>query len=499
MLAIAPASVAQVPDTVPAGPTVADAIRFRNDRDFEGAIVLLRAVTSQAPDDSTAARLLGETLYWVRRDAEARTTYEAALLRHPDDDSLRLAYGRMLVETLRARDARRVLTPSLGRTNGQAELLLGTSAYWSGDYATARGMFISALRGDSTLASARLQLYEIVAVTAPMVRFGTNYAKDNQPLQRVDVSVAGEYFVLPNLRVWFRIQPVQFSPSARHSVLLSQGGESFYLPKSQVEIDFSLGSSSPADIKPWNPGIVALSIRKRFERHLVARISAQRDRYLNTVASLDTMVFTRTGRALLALNDPYGRTGEAALQHQLFDDDNAITSAYVWFLAPIRKLPIGDLQAGYAAAVQNATESRFALARPDQQFPATDLNGRYSPYYTPDHSMTHSLLLAATTNIRSGVTLRTNASVGVYATENAFMFVNRNNPPPGQPPTRRERYRRSFTPLSGRAAINVVRPNDWMIAVTGEYQRTGFYSVGTIGVQLTRRFTAAAVRRADRY
>lgn len=498
MLAIAPALVSQEPQSVQVVATVAEAVRLRNNGEFERAIAVLRAVITQTPDDPTAARLLGETLYWVRRDAEARTIYEAALLRHPGDDSLRLTYGRMLVETLRPRDAHRALTPSLGRTNGHAELLLGTSAYWDGDYATARRMFISALRADSTLASARLQLYEIAALTAPMIRFGASYAKDNQPLQRVDVSLGGEYFVLPNLRVSYRIQPVRFSPSARQSNWLSEGLESYYLPKPRVEIDFRLGSSSPSDVNLSKSAIGALSIGKRLERHLVARISAQRDRYLNTVASLDTMILTRTGRAALALNDPRGRTGEAALQHQLFADDNAITSAYLWFLAPITKVPIGDLKAGYAASVQNANDSRFALAKPNQQFPANDLNGRYSPYYTPDHLMTHSLLLAATTRIRSGVTLQTHASIGVYATENAFMFVNRNNAPPGTPPAR-ERYRRTFTPLSGRAAIDVVRPNDWIIAITGEFQRTSFYSAAAVGVQLTRRFTAAAIRRADRY
>lgn len=491
--------VAQQPDSA----LLADAMSRRNAGDFAAAAALLRPYSEQHPEDAQAARLLGETLYWLKQTDAARTVYEAALVRHPADDELRLTYGRMLVETLDARRARTVLSPLVGRSRGRAEALLGTSEYWSGDYNRAQWLFIRALRADSSLASARLQLYEIAAVTAPSLRVESVFAHDDQPLNRVGVAVGGEYLLMPNMRLKLRVEPVRYTSgdSITRTVATTDGALSVYAPRSGVETEMSGGAIRREN--PGSPGNFtgSLSVGLRLPRHLMIRVRAARESYMHTLASLTTPVMTRTGSALLAWKDPRGWLGETGVQRQWYPDSNAVTAAWIWFLAPVVKNRTGEVQAGYVAAAQHADENRFVLARPEQQFPPFDprfdMRGRYSPYYTPDHHMTHSVLLAATTRLGPILTLRTNASVGVRATEDAPVLFAR--PPASFESVGRTSYRRSFHPWSARGALDIARPNDWVVAITGEYQRTGYYSAGSAGLQLTHRFTRAAIRRVDRY
>ena len=462
-------------------------------------------VPSAAGDSSTRpTRASADSLYWQHRFSDARRAYESALAATPGDTSLRLAYGQMLVETLHAKRARQVITPLVGNSNGRAELLLGTNAYWSGDYTTAQKYFVDALRADSTLDRARLQLYEIAATTAPTLRLGTTIARDDQPLHRNALTVSGEYFLRPNHRFWARLEPMKFSGDRipTRDFLRTEAGQSVYVSRLNIETDATFGRiTQPMDaVGDW---IGQLALGKRLKNHVIARVSAERDRYFHTLASIDTVIMTRTGRASVELDSPRGWLGEASLEREWFPDDNALSSAYLWFLAPLTRNQRGDLQAGYAFSAQSADDNRFALARPQQQFPPGDprfdRTGRYSPYYTPDHLMTHSALVAATTRLGPTLTLHTNASVGLYATENAPAFVRVNAFPPAPDSIVRTSFRRSFTPWSARAALDIHRGRDWILQLTGDYQHTSFYSAGTATVQLTRRFTASAIRRADRY
>jgi len=459
-------------------------------------------VAQQADSAAMKARSLADGLYGRKQLAEARKVYETALALHPEDDELRLAYGRMLVETLDVARARAVLAPLAGRSQGRAESLLGTNAYWSGDFSLARRYFIDALRADSTLASARLQLYEIAAATAPLIRLEPAIASDDQPLRRMGVAARSEYFLTPLLRTSFRFDLRRYytRDSLLRTVGVSEAAVSLYEPRSRLEAEVAAGVVGRGVNEPIK-AIRRLSVAARLPHHLVLRLRGEREPYFHTLASLATPIETSTGVALLEWKGPRGALGEAAAERQRYADDNAIMSAYAWFLTPVSKSRSAELQAGYAFSTQDADRNRFVLARPRQQFPASDprfdLRGRYWPYHTPDHLMTHSVLLAATTRLGSTHTLRTNASFGVLATDRGPVLYP--NPPGSSADVGRTSYRRNFHPWSARSTLNLVQPTDWRVAITAEFQRTAYYSAGSVGVQLTNRFTRAAVRRVDRY
>src|SRR5262245_49284011 len=126
---------------------LAEAQRLRDDGDFAKAAELLQTEIAQWPADGEAARLLAQTLYWLKDFSGARSLYEAEVVRHPEDVTLRVQFGRMLAETGDRRRAREVLTPLLqaSAVRAEAETLLGMLAYWEGDLTTARNLFLSAI------------------------------------------------------------------------------------------------------------------------------------------------------------------------------------------------------------------------------------------------------------------------------------------------------------------------------------------------------------------
>ena len=115
---------------------------------------------------------------------------------------------------------------------------------------------------------------------------------------------------------------------------------------------------------------------------------------------------TQTATGMVQLNRAGVWLGEAAVQRQRFPDANVVRSAYAWLLAPLARGTNGQLQAGYSAAIADADEDRFVLARPQQPFPPTDprfdFAGVYHPYYTPARIVAHSVIAAITAGKATG-------------------------------------------------------------------------------------------------
>jgi cytochrome c-type biogenesis protein CcmH/NrfG len=78
------------------------AVERRNAGDLTGAVQLLRHRLDEAPSDAQAIRLLAQTLYWLKQFDHARSMYDTALTRHPDNVAIRLEYARMLATSVRS-------------------------------------------------------------------------------------------------------------------------------------------------------------------------------------------------------------------------------------------------------------------------------------------------------------------------------------------------------------------------------------------------------------
>jgi Flp pilus assembly protein TadD len=484
-------------------PVVEQALRLRDAGEFEDAVRLLEPYVDQTPADREAVRILAQSLYWLGRRDDARRVYEQALMRHADDAKLRLEFGRMLLETGDRRRVREIMEP-LQRDPVMlpyADALLGTMAYWDGDYVTARRLLRNALDGDSTLAEPRRQLGEIAAVGAPWFSMSGNTRVDDQRLTRLDVGLSGGISLTPLLSLEMRGGAGRFQSGDSISLDIASAEAGFrnYAPVARLETEAFVGAVQRGPVGSAWTGRARAGLR--FPRGVTLNVAMQREPYFYTVASVRTPFMTRTASGFLALASQ-GWLGEAAVQQTRYPDDNTLRTAYAWLLAPLVRSNGTRLQVGYGATVQDAAQSRFVLATPNQPLPPGQppggAEGEYDPYYTPADLVVHSVLGAM--EWRAGrTTLRAGGSYGFRATDRAPEFSPPAVSDPGNPNALERTFvSRSFSPWTARASLDIAPSADVKLGISGESVRTVFYTATTARVWLTYQFVSAAMRRATR-
>jgi hypothetical protein len=230
---------------------------------------------------------------------------------------------------------------------------------------------------------------------------------------------------------------------------------------------------------------------------------ARRERYTATLASLDTTVLMNTMELALDRGGAPGWAGAVVARAQTFGDGNQLRTAYGWLLAPLSRSAGHALRVGYAAAWQDADDSRWVQdagprPRPPRQAPPVqppvqppgqppgqppeqqELPGRYAPYYTPSEVATHSVLANAALAL-GGAWLIADASVGVRATESAPVLLSTAEPGPAL-----SFSQRSFTPYLG--ALSLVTPlgDRATLTTSAELSRTAFYRAGQLRAAIAR-------------
>jgi len=460
---------------------VAQAQRFRDTGNFAAAADLLRNQLAQKPDNGEIARLLAQTLYWLKDIPAARAVYEKALVQHPEDTTLRLQYGRMLAETGERERARELLKPllSVSATKAEAETLLGELSYWDGDLSTARRQFETALLADPKQEEAKSKLAEIVAGTAPWIRVSSVGWHDNQPLDRLVLGLESGWFVTPLTKLTASAQPTEYWTDSSHGVAVAEVALSNYKPAARLETELALGAvRHVVGVSSWDwtgRGRVGF----RLPKHLTVSARLERAPYFATRASLDTSVMVQTMAGVLHWSDDArGWLGEAAYQRQRYPDNNAIRTSYGWLLAPLIHRTGVEVQAGYSLAASNADALRYVLAQPNQTF---NLVGEYAPYYTPSHLVTHSALAGFTLGNAKRSQFRFDASYGFRSTDDApFFSVSGGKAVLGT-------FLRKSSPWDLRTSIKLPLRPGLTLEPTAEVGRTIFYSWATAGLQVTYR------------
>jgi len=464
-----------------------EARRLRDNGQFAAAVELLDERLQHNPADAEAARLRAQTLYWLKQFELARSSYAAALQRHPTHEQLRVDYARMLAETGDRRAARALLKLRSDREpSADAVALLGTILYWDGDLTGAKRLFLDALRIDPSHREAARQLREIRILSSSWLRLSPASWHDDQPVDRAGMAIEAGWFLTPLLSVSARSQPERYSAGATRTFWANEMEVSHFAPAARLETHLAAGvfrrPGGETDLD-WTGRAVAavgagvgITLRGRLERAP----------YLNTVASLETPLMTKTASGAVHWNGASGWLAEAAVQRETFPDSNIVDTAYAWLLAPLARGAGGQLQAGYALAAADSEEDRFVLARAEQPFPPSDprfdFAGVYQPYYTPARNLTQSVIMAVTAGKTTGPVLRGGGSYGFRAREDATVFLALGDqvvPSVG---------RRAYTPWTARGSLELSASRSLTFSVSGESGRTAYYRWTTVRAQVHYRF-----------
>ena len=488
--------------------TLAEARRLRDARDYAGAAALLRPYVESHPESPNAARFAALMAYWSKQPALAESLYAKAFEAGPADIDLRLEYGRFLLETGSSHRAREVVSPILSEDSlratatqtARAHSLLGTASYWSGDFSAARRELRNALALDSSLADARRQLREIESVAAAWVRIGSQLWDDDQPLQYASFEAEGGWFATPLASIGVRARSIQFDrDGATASMLAEEMSFSSYLPGAHLDIGGAGGAiqrtfGASAD---WT---ARFTLGARLPRGVVLQAKGERVPYTNTARSLTTDVMVNTLEGGLRWGSTRGWMGEATVRRESFPDDNGVSTAFAWVLAPLSRREAAGLRVGYGFSAQSADESRFVprddiAVIPGQGQGRQDVLGEYNPYYTPRNLRVHSALVTARLHPNSRFTFDASGRIGLSARDEAPALSAVFTPP--NVTVTRTFTERSFTPWNARGSIDVAATPAVRIAFGVERGQEAYYSFTAARVQLTYTFIAAALARAD--
>jgi hypothetical protein len=220
-------------------------------------------------------------------------------------------------------------------------------------------------------------------------------------------------------------------------------------------------------------------------RDVALRASVERERYTNTVASLDSAVMRYAYEAAIDRGNATRWAFAIVGRQERYGDGNPVNTAYGWLLAPISASARHRLRAGYALAAQDAQQSRWVPddARRGRGGNSADtIPGRYAPYYSPHDVVVHSALLEGVVALGSSwLTLKT--GVGVHATETAPVYV-RTLPAPAA--VELMFYERTFHPSQSSAELFVPVSASSALRMEAWHDRTAFYNVTGVRVALTR-------------
>jgi tetratricopeptide (TPR) repeat protein len=478
---------------------VARASRLEDAGEYWAAASTLRAHLWSHPDDSYVRWPLGRLLYWLGDSDAALAQYDLAASALPDEPWIQVGRARILMDFGQLDSAEAALEAALGNAGAEsaaeteATALLGALAYWGGDYSRAVRHFETVLGRQPGRTEVRDQLEAIRSTMRPWFGVSMDAVDDNQPYRRVSGTVTAGNFLTP---LW--TLAVGGTPRSLDVPGASMAAEGWlelmgFVPGLHTDVSAKFGrawqSSLAGQDAAWI-GDLSLSVRVGTGWKLRGRGWAER--YLWTPSSADTLVMVEGWELALDGAAAPRWAGELVARREALPGGNAIRTAYAWGLAPISPW----LRGGYSFSWQDSDETRWVpvelvdgpegpgRGRGPPGAASDPYPGRYAPYFTPEQTSIHALLMELRGKAGPG-TVRLNVSYGIWATEQAPSLEVGSGISSAFQTTFTER---SFNPWSVTGALDI--PHGCCLAFRAEVERghTAFYRMTRVSLGMVYRF-----------
>ena len=365
---------------------------------------------------------------------------------------------------------------------------------WQGYLAAARTRYEEARRLNPGSARAEERLNWINNLSAPWIRAGFSYRKDNQPLRRKEYPAELGWPLTPQRSLSLQFNPQVFTfHGSKERVLTLAAVFKDYWPALRLGVEASSGylDRSFAEKIRW---IGSLDLTWHGPAHFSLRGFARREPYLDTVFSLSTPVMTESYSGLVTWEPPSGWNGQGGYIRQRYpNDDNAISTAYGWLLAPLVHNRRYTARLGYAFGYQDADENRYIPHNINEPFLQDDLTysyrGDYNPYYTPHNYSSHSAAAVFTVQPAEKLFFSLNSSYGFQATEDAPYLY-----PTGPGTFARGFYKRWFHPWKVEADLSFKLLENLRLTARFRHSDEPYFRTDYAGLEIHLRFPASLPR-----
>lgn len=431
--------------------------------------------------DLDATILHAWVLYWKKDFKRMEAVFHRAFRAFPEAYSLHLEYGRILWEMGKIYPAKTQLLAYLAHDPGnlEANTMLAHIHLWNGHTQKAGNLAYWLLEQDPENGNAKGILSDVRNQTTPHLRLSPSWFTDDQPLNNYQASLETGWYqswlLAPSLEVRFRQSATD---SVGYPFLQTTLGNKIYLSRTRTRIGCSAGVFAPFTNESKGSITWGIGLYQTLPAHFALEAGLEKRPYLYTLQSIRQPLQERFFHVAVHYNHSDKWIGKAALERQIFPDDNYVHTVYAWLLAPVFDGQGFRIQAGYGFSIANAGENRFQPT------------GIFDPYFTPKDQHAHALLASVQVSRLKNIHLALRGSAGIFA-KAAIPYFFLDQDQEGTVYFHREFQSDRFFPLElnfeGSWKINASSS----IGAAYSYQQLLFYTSHSVGLQFQYLFTKA--------
>ena len=398
-------------------------------KEFQTADQLLTIYNSHHTD-LHGISLHAQVIYWMKDFDRSVDLYENAIKLFPNPSSLHLDYARVLFSMNKMPKVRKLLREyrEFDSTNVEAAIMTAYIALWNGKNGHAGKIADQLLQKYPGNAEASDIINKINDWTVPYLKVGTQFLSDDQPVKgQAYYAEAGVY------KSWL------FAPTVQAAIYrFNAQDSSFHSSWVQLGNTIKLGIKNQLKLKggffQQNGKSSEFSGSAELSRQITRSFSLQagidRRPYQYTISSIKNVVMENASTVSLSYNRKDKWFGKMGYESCQYGDDNKITVAYLWVVAPIISTPHFSLSGGYAYRHADAKNSTFISKESMSDVisnwpPVNGIAGVYSPYFTPENQQSHSALASIKIIPSKKFQFRSSLNIAFAAkADNPYLYVD---------------------------------------------------------------------------
>ena len=402
---------------------------------YKKAEKLLAVFEKNHPNDLNVVWLYGQTAYWNGHTKTFKRVYDKAIIRFPSNYYLKLDYAIKLVACGDLKKAFPLMEEyyKFDKTSADLKLLFAKSEYWNEDYQAA----LKELEDEQVMKQkpqeAQQLKDEILSAKSFWVKAGTDYLRDDQPLQQIIPSLeAGKYYnTLVSPSISMQMPFFQTGAGVFNSLKLNVANK---LNVSKIQLRTTIHAGIVVFPNKMTRLVGGIELTKTNFTYLKITAIAARQPYLSTISSIDEMLVPYHYELNFAWDDQSTWNGKLVSSCDQFTAyKNYVYNVGAWVLTPPAKISMLQFRIGYAYGYASSDENKYAaketLAKIIAAYsPGKTIEGAYQPFFTPTNQQTHSALLNISYKPSKKIAAGANASIAFAGSmDNPYLFLDKRN------------------------------------------------------------------------
>jgi tetratricopeptide (TPR) repeat protein len=431
--------------------TLSQVHAFRNTNELEEALTLLLPYSQNHPNDWKSQELLAETYYWLGENDKAIIIYKREIQKNPSLRHLNLGLTKALINMGKLREAKGTLSNfiSVWPDHDEALSLMGTLYYWEGNYRASKRYLHSSLQINPSNLDALDLLQTIIKLTSKNVGLGYHYSSDDQPLKKQVFTAFYNQIISglfsPNFSIDYSEYRFSNKKISAPNIYISNSSEI-----KSAGVQLNLGAGVYANQNDRKNLLGHISIGKNIGKNLAFNLQYASKIYKHTLESIDSDLGYKEKGVKSIITFPQFLLAELSYTNASFNDENEINTAYSWILFTPLNINRFSASFGYSYHYTDAKNNNFSSTKSLEtiiiEFELLQqIEGIYSPYYTPEKMSSHSLIIQLNWNMAKGIRLDGKFNYGFSAkAENPYLFLDQNG---SDLFINKAFYNQEFTPL----------------------------------------------------